>query len=260
MARVPGVRSGPQSCVGRMDLKKVVLVCAFGFLAAGCASSENQEAATADDPLEPMNRYFFDFNQKLDRNAALPAATFYTSAMPNPARRSIHNFLDNLGGPVTVVNDLLETQFANAGTAAARFVVNTTIGVAGIFDVADGWGLPGRDRDFGETLGTYGVPQGPYLVLPFRGPTAVRDLSGNYIDGFFSPLYYWHVQYTGKQYIGLIKSTIGSVDNRSQNIVTYRDIERASVDFYATMRDYYRQRRQRQVEDKSAPTAELPDF
>jgi phospholipid-binding lipoprotein MlaA len=97
-------------------------------------------------------------------------------------------------------------------------------------------------------------------VLPFRGPTAVRDLGGNYIDGFFSPLYYWHVQYSGRQYIGLIKSTIGSVDNRSQNIVTYRDIERASVDFYATMRDYYRQRRQRQVEDKSSPTAELPDF
>jgi phospholipid-binding lipoprotein MlaA len=243
-----------------MALKKLVLVCAFGLLAAGCASADNQEAATADDPLEPMNRYFFDFNQKLDRNAALPAATFYTATMPNPARRSIHNFLDNLGGPVTVVNDLLETQFRNAGNAAARFVINTTIGLAGIFDVADGWGLPGRDRDFGETLGSYGVPQGPYLVLPFRGPTAVRDLGGNYIDGFFSPLYYWHVQYSGRQYIGLIKSTIGSVDNRSQNIVTYRDIERASVDFYATMRDYYRQRRQRQVEDKSSPTAELPDF
>jgi phospholipid-binding lipoprotein MlaA len=243
-----------------MALKKLVLVCAFGLLAAGCASADNQEAATADDPLEPMNRYFFDFNQKLDRNAALPAATFYTATMPNPARRSIHNFLDNLGGPVTVVNDLLETQFRNAGKAAARFVINTTVGLAGIFDVADGWGLPGRDRDFGETLGSYGVPQGPYLVLPFRGPTAVRDLGGNYIDGFFSPLYYWHVQYSGRQYIGLIKSTIGSVDNRSQNIVTYRDIERASVDFYATMRDYYRQRRQRQVEDKSSPTAELPDF
>jgi phospholipid-binding lipoprotein MlaA len=243
-----------------MALKKLVLVCAFGLLAAGCASADNQEAATADDPLEPMNRYFFDFNQKLDRNAALPAATFYTATMPNPARRSIHNFLDNLGGPVTVVNDLLETQFRNAGNAAARFVINTTVGLAGIFDVADGWGLPGRDRDFGETLGSYGVPQGPYLVLPFRGPTAVRDLGGNYIDGFFSPLYYWHVQYSGRQYIGLIKSTIGSVDNRSQNIVTYRDIERASVDFYATMRDYYRQRRQRQVEDKSSPTAELPDF
>jgi phospholipid-binding lipoprotein MlaA len=246
--------------VGRMDLKKLVLVCAFGFLAAGCASADNQEAATANDPLEPMNRLFFDFNQRLDRHAALPAASFYTETVPLPARRGAHNFLSNLGGPVNVVNDLLETQFGNAGNAAARFLINSTIGVAGIFDVATDWGLPARDRDFGETLGVYGVPQGPYLVLPFRGPTAVRDLGGNYIDGFFSPLYYWHVQYTGKQYIGLVKSTIGSVDNRANNIVTYQDIERASVDFYATMRAYYRQRRQRQVEDKSAPTAELPDF
>ena len=215
----------PGLSMWRMDLKKLVLVCAVGLLAAGCASSENQEAAAADDPLEPMNRYFFDFNQKLDRNAALPAATFYTATMPNPARRGIHNFLDNLGGPVNVVNDILETQFGNAGKAAARFLVNTTIGVAGIFDVATDWGLPARNRDFGETLGGYGVPQGPYLVLPFRGPTAIRDIGGDYIDGFFSPLYYFHVQYTGKQYVGLIKSTIGSVDNRAQNIVTYRDIE-----------------------------------
>jgi phospholipid-binding lipoprotein MlaA len=243
-----------------MELKKLLMVCALGLLTAGCAASSNQEAVAADDPLEPMNRYFFDFNQKLDRNAALPAATFYTNAVPNPARRSIHNFLDNLGGPVNVANDLLEAQFENAGRAMARFLVNTTVGIAGIIDVADDWGLPGRDRDFGETLGVYGVPQGPYLVLPFRGPTAVRDLSGNYVDGFFSPLYYIHVQYSGKQYVGLIKSTIGSVDNRSQNIITYRDIERASVDFYATMRDYYRQRRQRQVEDTNSPTAELPDF
>ncbi len=243
-----------------MELKKLIFVCAFGLLTAGCAASSNQEAAATNDPLEPMNRYFFDFNQKLDRNAALPAATLYTDTMPNPARRGVHNFLDNLGGPVNVVNDLLETQFSNAGRAAGRFLINSTIGVAGIFDVATDWGMPARNRDFGETLGTYGVPQGPYLALPFRGPTAVRDFGGDYVDGFFSPLYYFHVQYTGKQYVGLVKSTIGSVDNRAQNIVTYRDIERASVDFYATMRDYYRQRRQRQVEDKSVPTAELPDF
>src|SRR3984885_2663202 len=164
------------------------------------------------------------------------------------------------GAPVSFANNLLQIRLEDAGLAAGRFVVNSTVGVAGIFDVATDWGLPDRSRDFGETLGVYGVGQGPYLVLPFRGPTAVRDLGGNYIDGFFSPLYYMHVQYTGKQYVGLVKSTIGSVDNRAQNIVTYRDIERASVDFYATMRDYYRQRRQRQVEDKLAPTAELPDF
>ena len=97
------------------------------------------------------------------------------------------------------------------------------------------------------------MPQGPYLVLPLRGPTAVRDFGGNYIDGFFSPLYYCHVQYTGKQYVGLVKSTIGSVDNRANNIVTYRDIERASVDYLRHHAGYYRQRRQRQIEDRRPP-------
>ncbi len=128
----------------------------------------------------------------------------------------------------------------------------------GIFDVATDWGMPGRDRDFGETLGTYGVGPGPYLVLPFRGPTAIRDFAGNYVDGFFSPLYY--VRYSGRQYVGLVKSSLGSVSNRSANIVTYRDIERASVDYYATMRAYYLQRRARQIEETNVQTAELPDF
>jgi phospholipid-binding lipoprotein MlaA len=242
---------------------KIYILLAFlalGMSVAGCAAPDNQEASAADDPLEPMNRFFFDFNQRLDRHAALPAATFYTSAVPRPMRSSIHNVLANLSGPVNVANDILEIHFQSAVDAAARFVINSTLGIAGIFDVATDWGLPEHTRDFGETMGSYGVPQGPYLVLPFRGPTAVRDFAGNYIDGFFSPLYYLHIQFTGKQYVGLVKSTLGSMDNRANNIVTYRDIERASVDFYATMRAYYRQRRARQIEDTPIQTADLPDF
>jgi len=210
------------------------------------------------DPLEPMNRFFFDMNQKLDRNAALPAATFYRDTVPQPARTTLHNVLDNLGGPVTFANDILQIDFENAGVAAARFLVNTTVGVAGIFDVATDWGLEGRPRDFGETMGTYGVPPGPYLVLPFRGATDVRDFAGNYIDGFASPLRY--VRYDGRNYVGLVKSSLGSMDNRANNIITYRDIERASVDYYSTLRTYYLQRRARLIEDRSVPTQQLPDF
>ncbi len=243
-----------------MRARLLLAVLALGLGLAGCAAPQNQEAIAADDPLEPMNRLFFDFNQKLDRHAALPAATFYTSTMPGPVRSGLHNFLGNLSGPVGVANNLLEARFVNAGAEAARFIINTTVGAAGIFDVATDWGLPDRSRDFGETLGVYGLDQGPYLVLPFRGPTALRDLAGNYVDGFFSPLYYIHLEFAGKQYVGLLKSTIGSIDNRANNIVTYRDIERNSVDFYATMRDYYRQRRARQVEDFPVQTAALPDF
>ena len=241
-----------------MGIKTILAVLALSLMTAGCATSDNQEAAAANDPLEPMNRFFFDVNQRLDRHAALPAATFYADNVPRGVRGNIHNFLANLGGPVDVANDILIGELRNAGEAGARFVINTTVGVAGFFDVASDWGFREKRRDFGATLGVYGVPQGPYLVLPFRGPSSVRDFSGSYVDGYFSPLHFLH--YTGSTYVGLVHSTLGSVDNRSANIVTFRDIERASVDYYATMRDYYRQKRERQVEDNPVQSAGLPDF
>jgi len=242
-----------------MDLRKFTLICALGLVTAGCASVDNQEAAAADDPLEPMNRTFFDFNQRLDRHAILPAATFYNDNVPAPARHGVHNFLTNLSGPVDFANEILEAHFRKASQVAARFVLNSTFGVAGIFDVASGAGLPAHDCDFGETLGTYGVPQGPYLVAPILGPTAVRDVSGNVVDGFFSPLYYLHLHYTGGQYVGLAQAAATGLDTRAVNISTYNDIQRASVDFYATVRGLYRQRRDAQVADSPAKV-ELPDF
>jgi phospholipid-binding lipoprotein MlaA len=241
-----------------MRTSLVLVVLALSLMNAGCAETNNQEAVAAGDPLEPMNRFFFDFNQRLDRHAALPAASFYADNVPRGIRGNVHNFLLNMGGPVNVANDILIGEFTNAGEAGARFIINTTVGVVGLFDVATDWGFREKSRDFGETLGVYGVPQGPYLVLPLRGPTSVRDFSGSYVDGYFSPLHFLH--YSGSTYVGLVHSTLGSVDNRSANIVTFQDIERASVDYYATMRDYYRQRRERQVEDKAVQTTELPDF
>jgi phospholipid-binding lipoprotein MlaA len=230
-------------------------------MAAGCASTNTQpdpDAVTVSDPLENVNRFFFDINQRFDRHAGKPAATVYKDAIPQTVRGSLHNVLDNLGGPVTVANDLLQVRFADAGVAVGRFLVNTTVGVAGIFDVATDWGMPGRNRDFGETMGTYGMPPGPYLVLPLRGSTDVRDFAGNYIDGFVTPLRY--VRYDGRNYVGLMKSTLGSMDNRATNLVTLRDIERASVDYYATVRTIYLERRARLIENQPVRTAELPDF
>ena len=240
---------------------RVIGIVAFVLLAGGCAAPEATETADAtsvSDPLEGMNRFFFDINQRVDRNAGKPVAAAYKEDVPQRVRGSLHNVLDNLGGPVNVANDLLEIQFENAGIAAGRFIVNTTVGVVGIFDVATGWGMPERNRDFGETMGTYGVPPGPYLVLPLRGSTDVRDFAGNYLDGFVTPLHF--VRYDGSNYVGLMKSTLGSMDNRSANLVTYEDIERASVDYYSTMRTLYTERRARLVEDRSVRTASLPDF
>jgi phospholipid-binding lipoprotein MlaA len=227
---------------------------ALGAALCGCAS-----APGPDDPLEPVNRIFFDFNQRLDRNAALPAASYYADTVPSPVRVHVHNVLANLSGPVTAANYLLQGEFDFAGEAMGRFLVNSTAGVAGVFDVATDWGLPERSRDFGLTLGNVGIPEGPYLVIPFGGSSALRDLAGSYVDGYFSPLRYVG-SYSGRPYVGLVKNLVGSVDNRSQNIDAYRDIERNSVDFYATMRAQYLQRRARLVEEKSVMTAELPDF
>ncbi|HKX64194.1 MAG TPA: VacJ family lipoprotein [Rhizomicrobium sp.] len=237
---------------------RVVSALVLGLMAAGCATKTEDGHAVINDPFEGANRFFFDLNQRLDRNAGRPAAAAYRETVPGTVRVSLHNLLDNLGGPVTVANNLLQVRLEGAGIAAGRFLVNTTVGVAGIFDVASDWGMPARNRDFGETMGTYGVPPGPYLVLPFRGSTDVRDFAGNYIDGYATPLRY--VRYEGRNYVGLMKSTLGSMDNRANNLVTFRDIERASVDYYATMRTWYLERRARLIEDTSVRTAELPDF
>lgn len=242
---------------------RILAVLALSLLAAGCATaqqSQPQEAEvhTVSDPLEDMNRFFFNLNQRVDRHAAQPAATAYKDNVPQTVRGSLHNLLDNLGGPVTVANDLLQVQFENAGVAAGRFVVNTTVGVAGIFDVATDWGMPARPRDFGETMGTYGMPAGPYLVLPLRGSTDVRDFAGNFVDGYATPLRY--VRYDGNQYVGWMKSTLGSMDTRTTRANNYRDIERNSVDYYATMRTLYTERRTNLIEDRTVRTAELPDF
>ncbi len=233
---------------------RILAAVTLGSALAGCVTPDEPY-----DPLEPVNRAVFEFNQRLDRNAALPAASYYAETVPNPVRTHIHNVLANLSGPVTTANYALQGEITYAGEALARFAVNTTIGLAGVFDVATDWGLPERSRDFGLTLGTAGVPPGPYLVIPFGGSTAVRDLAGSYVDGFVSPRRYVG-NYSGKPYIGLVRNVIGTVDTRSRNIDAYRDIERNSVDYYATMRNDYLQRRTRLIEQKSVVTAELPDF
>jgi phospholipid-binding lipoprotein MlaA len=233
---------------------------ALALFTSGCAgaSEPGPDGVAVYDPLENVNRFFFEMNQKLDRNAGAPAATAYKDTVPQGIRGGLHNILDNLGGPVNVANSLLQTKFESAATSAGRFIVNTTVGMVGIFDVATDWGMPARNRDFGQTMGTYGVPPGPYLVLPFRGSTDVRDFAGNYLDGYMSPLHY--VRYEGNNYVGLMKSTLGSMDNRSNNIVTFRDIQRTSVDYYATMRTFYMERRARLIEDSPVRMAGLPDF
>jgi len=224
----------------------------LGLWLAGCSSAQQW---SDNDPLEPFNRKMFWINQKLDHNAALPAAVFYKSSVPGDLRDGVHNVLVNVGLPITVANDVLQGQFSRAGTAAARFGVNTTIGVVGVMDPATDMGFPLQQEDFGQTMGSYGVPGGPYVVLPLLGATLPRDAVGRiFVDHYFSPLSYF--DYSGHYYVSLGTRVFSTVDGRARAIDEIRDIERSSIDQYAAMRDAFIKHRQEQIENKTPADAD----
>jgi len=217
------------------------------LMLAGCTTVQRWSDT---DPLEPFNRKMFWINQKLDHNAALPAAVFYRSTVPSGLRDGVHNLLSNVGMPITFANDILQGEFTRAGHAAERFGVNTTLGILGLLDPATKMGLPMQQEDFGQTLGVYGVPAGPYVVLPLLGASLPRDAVGRiFVDHYFSPLSYF--DYSGRYYVSLGARVFSTVDGRARAIEQVRDIERNSVDQYAGMRDAYIKHRQEQVDNNT---------
>jgi phospholipid-binding lipoprotein MlaA len=218
---------------------------------AGCATPSNNpqaEAAEAEDfndPLEDTNRAIFDFNQVVDRNVLVPVAKAYRAVLPDPVRDSLRDFLRNLREPLIFANDALQGEFERAGQTFARFTLNSTLGVGGLIDVAGRWGeLPYHEDDLGLTFGVWGIPEGPYLVVPVLGPATPRDLGGQVAEGFGDP---FNRLVTGNPYtlywIPFVRGGVAGIDQRSRYIETLADIERTSLDYYATIRSLYRQRR-----------------
>lgn len=162
----------------------------FAMLAAlvGCASVPPAYTTRVKDPWEKLNRITYAFNDKLDKAVARPVAKAYVRAMPAQARSGIHDVLSNLGEPLTIINDLLQGNLHYAAADSGRFLVNSTLGLVGWFDVAQHFGLPYHDADLGETLAHWRVPPGPYLVLPFLGPSTVRDSIGLFADYSIDPI------------------------------------------------------------------------
>jgi phospholipid-binding lipoprotein MlaA len=221
------------------------------LILSGCISRpppEEQQVATYEeefnDPFEDTNRKIFEFNQFVDRNAIVPIAKAYRTAFPDPVRDSFRDFLDNLREPLVFVNDTLQGQFESAAKTLGRFVVNSTVGIGGLVDVMGRWGVPYHEEDLGLTLGAWGVPEGPYLVVPILGPSTPRDLSGQIAEGFGDP---WNQLVTGNPYtlywIPFARGFLSGIDTRSRYIESLADIERTSLDYYATIRSLYRQRR-----------------
>ena len=231
---------------------RAVLASAALFVVAACATPGNEPGQIAD-PLEPVNRYIFAANLAVDTTVIEPVATLYRDFVPDPARDSVRNFLRNLESPVILANDVLQRDLDAAGVTTKRFFINTTLGVLGLFDPATDMGLPRRDVDFGQTLGTYGVGPGIYLVLPILGPSSLRDAAGNVVDYYFDPLNYY-ADNTDRGHLTVLRAGIRGIDARARTIETLDEIERTSIDFYATIRSLYHQRRQSDIRNGSAPS------
>ena len=162
------------------------------LLLLACAHFTISEESQKVDPLEGINRVFYELNfNLLDPVIIKPIAIIYDQTTPKPVRRVLRNFFSNLDEVPSLVNNVLQGKFGQAGNNAGRFLMNTTIGLGGFFDVAEKAGLqPGEDEDFGQTLAVWGIPAGPYLMLPFFGPSTLRDAPSNFVDSLFDPFSY----------------------------------------------------------------------
>lgn len=226
-------------------------------LVAGCAtppSADDKEARAEweanNDPLEPMNRAVFDFNQGADRLVIKPVAQGYREVVPEFGRDRVHDFLTNLQEPWNAVNSALQGNMEGAGESLGRFAMNTTFGVLGIMDVADDAGLPKRSEDFGQTLAVWGVGDGPYLVLPILGPSGARDAGGKVVDWYADPVSY----YLREESIDWAKWTITitrGIDTRERYLDVLDDVERNSLDYYSSLRSLYRQRRDAEIRNST---------
>jgi phospholipid-binding lipoprotein MlaA len=192
-----------------------------------------------------MNRYFFEVNRGLDELFLKPAAAAYNAALPYPVQDSVRAFINNLRSPIILANDILQGEGDRAYVTLSRFLINTTIGILGVFDVATEIGLDYHDEDFGQTMAVAGVDPGPYLMIPLLGPSNPRDLAGKVVDLFFDPLSYIA---SPEERFG--KVATDTVDYRNRNRKAIEALEEGSVDFYSTVRDASRQRRQDEIRNR----------
>jgi len=226
-----------------------------GLALAGCASRTNR---VAGDPLEPMNRVLFDFNTAMDKTVLIPVSKTYQAVTPKPARNGIRNFLNNLGSPVVLANDLLQGEWKRAGVTVGRFAINTTVGMGGLFDVAKRNGLERHNEDFGQTMAVAGVGAGPYLVLPLLGPSSLRDAFGRLPDHYFAPLTY--TQFDGKNTYQTTSRAVDLVDKRARALKLVKKLRQTAFDEYNSVRDLYWQTRKDDIANGHTEIESLPEF
>lgn len=241
-----------------MKQKWGILFCALLILVGGCTCRPTDPAELAayeanNDPFEPTNRAIFKVNQTLDRAVIKPVAKGYRFIVPKWMRSAIYNFTLNLRQPVFFVNALLQGEPGQAGVITKRFLVNTFMGFWGTIDVAGEMQIPAYNNDFGQTLGVWGVPPGPFVMLPVLGPSDVRDAVGYGVDTVAAPINWT----TNSIWPGLIysKTAVEGIDTRERALDFLDSLEKTSTDYYATLRTMYQQNRVKKInENRETPT------
>ncbi|WP_248320605.1 MULTISPECIES: VacJ family lipoprotein [unclassified Caballeronia] len=235
-----------------MGLRRV-LVSAAAVTLAGCATVTTP---TKGDPFESYNRTMFTINDKVDQFALKPVAKAYVWSVPEPVRNSVTNFFSNIGDVYIAANNLLQLKIADGVSDIMRVAINTVFGVGGLFDVATVAKLPKHSGDFGLTLGHYGVPSGPYLVLPLLGPSTVRDTSGLVVDYFGSPL-----TYVSPDSVSWALYGVNLVNTRANLLGATDVLADAALDKYSFVRNAYLQRRQYLIHgDTDGDTGSMPNY
>jgi phospholipid-binding lipoprotein MlaA len=246
--------------------KNFALVFMAGLSLASCSTAKNEiveDNIVISDPFEESNRRIFAFNNAVDSAIINPVVKGYRAITPTPVRSGIRNFLRNLRSPVLLGNQMLQGDIGGAADVLARAVVNTTVGIGGIFDVAGKAGIEYEAEDFGQTLAVWGVGNGPYIVVPILGPSSLRDYSGYFADTVADPLR-WYLYNIDEEELYYAKLGLDYLDLRESLMDALNELEEGSIDCYAAVRSTYYQRRQAMIDDRSSTAAgeaaDIPDY
>jgi phospholipid-binding lipoprotein MlaA len=233
-------------------MRQLACILATALLTVGCATTP-EDGRVDHDPLEGLNRGIYGVNDVLDRVLTKPIARGYQKIVPEPARRGVTNFSDNLFTPRSAINNFLQGKPREGFGEIARFLLNSTYGLAGLVDVAAASGLQANPEDFGQTLAVWGAPAGPFLMLPFRGPTTLRDVLMMPLDIMADPLYHYdNTSVRDKLYVLRII-------NLRARVLSLDELLADSADPYVTLRESYLQNREFEIYDGNPPADEEED-
>ncbi len=234
-----------------MNAAACILICG---LLAGCAATPTTPSDETPDPYEGMNRSFYNFNDAIDRNFFEPVARGYVKVTPDPVRAGVTKFFGNVSYINIIANDLLQGKGGQLVKDTGRFVVNSTVGIGGLFDPATSIGMPEHDEDLGQTFGTWGMGEGAYLVLPLMGPNSFRDLPNSASSMLLNPLTYLNAVVT------LPLGVLNAVNTRANLLEASSIRDQAALDPYTFVREAYRQQREYKIYDGNPPGDGFEDY